>query len=409
MKRINGSDTLYKITKDYPETIDVFVAEGFTQMESKSQRETFGKKLTLEMALKLRKIGLESFIEKLEDIVEQSRDGVDETLKEVEFDESADIKIQGILPCPVRIPLLESWTEWMNANGDDLGFSVTYDLKAASMGVGWLEDSLRSADDEEILSDLFLSAGFDLFFDEELMGKFKAKGTFSDMSGITNYNRDFHSANIELKDPKKEYAIIGVVPAVFLVNEAELGDIKRPESWEDLLRDEFEGRVSLPIGDFDLFNAILLNIYKNYGEEGVRKLGKSLLKSMHPSQMVKSHRESVKPLVTIMPYFFTKMVHEGGPMSAVWPSDGAIISPIFLLSKASKSDKLKPIVDFFASKDVGEILSHNGRFPSVHPEVDNLTAKDKAYMWLGWDYIEQNNIGALIKKCETYFNEGSSK
>ncbi len=58
-------------------------------------------------------------------------------------------------------------------------------------------------------------------------------------------------------------------------------------------------------------------------------------------------------------------------MKAIWPKDGAIISPIFMLSKRSKKDKLQPIVDFFASKQVGEILSHNGRFPSVHPEVDN--------------------------------------
>ncbi|MDM8534564.1 ABC transporter substrate-binding protein, partial [Clostridiaceae bacterium HSG29] len=40
---------------------------------------------------------------------------------------------------------------------------------------------------------------------------------------------------------------------------------------------------------FDLFNAILLNVYKKYGEDGIKRLGKSLLSSMHPSEMVKSH------------------------------------------------------------------------------------------------------------------------
>ena len=60
-----------------------------------------------------------------------------------------------------------------------------------------------------------------------------------------------------------------MVAAVFLVNTDELGDRAVPVSWEDLLKPEFENSVSLPIGDFDLFNAILLNIYKKYGEDGI--------------------------------------------------------------------------------------------------------------------------------------------
>ncbi len=92
-------------------------------------------------------------------------------------------------------------------------------------------------------------------------------------------------------------------------------------------------------------------------------------------------------------------------MQAIWPEDGAIISPIFLLSKKSKKDILKPFVDFFASKEVGEILSHNGRFPSTNPEVDNSISEDKRFMWLGWDYIKENDIGKLIEECERIFNE----
>lgn len=26
-------------------------------------------------------------------------------------------------------------------------------------------------------------------------------------------------------------------------------------------------------------------------------------------------------------------------------------------------------------------------------------------MWLGWDFINSNNIGGLIKKCEAIFNK----
>ena len=34
-----------------------------------------------------------------------------------------------------------------------------------------------------------MSAGFDLFFDKNLMGKFKAQGVFKDISGLNRLNR----------------------------------------------------------------------------------------------------------------------------------------------------------------------------------------------------------------------------
>ena len=77
----------------------------------------------------------------------------------------------------------------------------------------------------------------------------------------------------------------------------------------------------------------------------------------------------------------------------------------FLLAKKDKKELLKPVVDFFASKEVGEILSHNGKFPSVNPDVDNMISSDHKYMWIGWDYIKNNDIGQLIEKCEKIFND----
>jgi len=398
------TDTLYDITEKYPQSIDLLVSIGFENIKDKNQRETIGKSITIENALKMKQISIEGFQERLEHLIEESSKQLLDDNKKV--NKNADIKIEGILPCPVRIPLLEGFQNWMKTMGDDFKNNVEYELKAASMGVDWLKDSLEKSESAEVMADIFISAGFDLFFDKDLIGKYKSQNVFNDITGIEQYNKDFDNEYIKLKDPDKQYSMIGVVPAVFLINTDELDGRKVPNSWEELLTEEFENKVSLPIGDFDLFNAILLNIYNKYGEIGVSKLGKSLLKSMHPSEMVKSHvKKTNKPIVTIMPYFFTKMTKNGGPMKAVWPSDGAIISPIFMLTKQSKADKLKPIVDYFASKEIGEILSHNGRFPSVNPDVDNMISAEHKYMWIGWDFIKENDIGNLIKHCEKIFND----
>lgn len=366
-----------------------------------------GKTISLEMACITKKINIELFEQKLVEGIRQSRFSEDETLSTSKNQEDGDIRIEGVLPCPVRIPLLDSLNKWMEDNKDTFDFKVDYELKSASMGVDWIREKIESGD-ENTLPDIFMSAGFDLFFDRELMGRFKEQGVFEDLSGFYRLNRDFDNEEIDLKDPKRQYSIIGVVPAVFLVNTEELKGRKMPETWEDILRPEFENSISLPLHDFDLFNAVILNIYKAYGEEGIEKLGRALLRSMSPAEMVKSHikkSDSGIPTVTVMPYLFTQMVKDNSPLKPVWPKDGAIISPIFLLSKRENRNKVKPLVDFFLSKEVGQLLSTNGKFPSINPEVDNGLSGEQKFMWLGWDYInDHKDIGKLIKTCLEIFH-----
>ncbi len=396
----NMDQTIYDIAQKHPEIIDMLVLAGFENMKNTKQVEKLGKSVSLAMALTSKKVNKETFEQNLVEAIENSQET--QKLENNSQGKDIDTRIEGVLPCPVKVPLLDAFEKWLTDTDTDI--KISYELKSASMGVNWLIDAIRNADSDDVLADLFISAGFDLFFDKQLIGKFKERGIFEDFTNISHYNKDFENETISLKDPDGQYSMIGVVPAVFLVNSEELGDIKIPTSWQDILSEDFENSVSLPIGDFDLFNAILLNIYKSFGETGIQKLGRSLLSSMHPSEMVKSHMKASKPKVTIMPYFFTKATKGGGPMIAVWPEDGAIISPIFMLSKKQKKEKLQPIVDFFASKEVGEILSHNGKFPSINPNVDNMIPPENTYMWVGWDFINEHDISELIKKCEKIFN-----
>jgi len=389
--------SLFDITLKYPATIPVFVSQGFNQLKDEKKRKDFGKTISLRNALFFRKLNVETFSNLLIEAIENS-DQIDGALKESAKDM---VKIEGLLPCPVRLPLTEALEKFIS---DKSGGNIKFELKAASMGLDWLKEILVKENDPGRLSDIFISAGFDLFFDEKLMGKFKKKGIFNDLSGLKQLNSDFSNGYIDLKDPKDHYSIIGVVPAVFMVNTTELKGRKIPESWEDILDPVYANSVSLPIGDFDLFNAILINIKNRYGSDGVISLGKSLLESMHPSQMVKSqNKKDNRPAVTIMPYFFTKMAKEGGPMKAVWPKDGAIISPIFMLSKDERSELLRPVAEFFASVEVGEILSHKGLFPSTNPDVDNKISKNNKFMWIGWDHIYSNDIAREIDECEKLF------
>ena len=401
-KYFDEDEKIINILNRYPETIEFFINKGFDKLKNEKDKETLGK-LSLNLILKSKGISIEGFSQMLDDFIELSRNSADITLNE-KTKRTKGVKVVGLLPCPVRVPLLEQFDAFVEKHETD----IQYDLKAASHGLEWLKGTVRNVADYNELADIYLSAGFDLFFDEELMGKFKKAGVFKNGVKYDKFNSDFENDYMSLKDPSGDYSILAVVPAVFLVNTQELNGREIPKTWADLLKPEFEKSVSLPVSDFDLFNAILLNIYKLYGDEGVKKLGKSLIQNLHPAQMVKSDRLTVnRPTVTIMPYFFTRMTKEGGAMVPVWPEDGAIISPVFMLTKAEKLKEMESLIDFLSSKAVGEILSHKGFFPSVNPEVENLTPRDKKYLWIGWDYIYNNNLQEQMHHCEDLFKKAS--
>lgn len=413
MQFVKLSDTIFNITEKYPDTIDFFVANGFDKLSNPVMRRSLGKTVTLELALSMRKINAQTFLEKLNEAIIQGMPNTNAGLAPMKKESGADIRIEGVLPCPIRLPLLEKFETWLDSQKDSFDFTVDYDLKSANLGLDDIKNRIIASDgDADALSDLYLSAGFDLFFDKKLMGAYGDAGEFQDISGMEHLNTDLDNDSISLKDPKRQYGIIGVVPAVFMVNTAELGDRPFPESWSDLMKPEFENSISLPMRDLDMFNAFLLHIYRYYGEDGVKKMGKALLRSMHPAQMVKSHisKDGNKvPVITVAPYFFASMAGEKGPLRPVWPKDGAIISPIFLLARTKNKEKIKPFVDLLYSKDIGEIFSSNGKFPSTNPLVDNHLSPEQKFMWIGWDYIYKHDIGELIKTTEKLFYEASEK
>ena len=394
---IDPDATLLAICEKWPETVQVFVAQGFPQMGDECKRRAFGDAISLRQATGLKKLDLDAFVELLEGVVAS-----DEGARPESANGGVPLRVMGLLPCPVRIPLEEAFEEFAEEFRHTTGRPIKTEFQAASVGASWMDEHVNSIEDPEDFPDLFISAGFETFFDPNGIGKFRE--AFADRTPHQAINPSFDG--VGLKDPEGRYAVISVVPAVFLVNTVELGDQPMPKTWGDLLEPRFEQRVSLPVGDFDLFSGILLDIRRRYGDEGVRKLGRSLLESLHPAQMVKVGAKPNAPLVTIMPYFFTRMARPGSPMQAVWPTDGAIISPIFLLAKASGGEDVQRVVDFFCSKEVGEVLAIKGLFPSTHPEVDNGLESGAPFSWLGWDWIENTDVAAEIKECEQLFDQG---
>lgn len=405
---ISPEMTLFEITHRHPSTIDVFVANGFEHVGDPLKREQQGKRVTLQQAVQMKGKDLAVFTALLESAVRESAAPRDVTLAVAApesriFPTEGDIRVAGLLPCPVRIPLLEAFDQLSRQITAETGKTVGARLAAASVGADALAAgmlALRSADD---LPDLFLSAGFEAFFDRRNLARFKEQGVFIDRSW-PHHNSLFDG--YDLKDPDGHYALLAVVPAVFLVDRTQLqvGEAA-PRTWAEILEPRFAGKIALPVGDFDLFNGILLTVWKHFGPQGVEALGRNLLEGMHPSQAAGrfARKGAGSPLVSVIPYFFSRMAQFNPDAQIVWPADGAIISPIFMLARSGAGPEAVRLAAFFASKEVGEILALRGLFPSCHPEVENQVPDPAPFLWLGWDFIKQHDLGELIPRVNEIF------
>lgn len=397
------TDTLFSITEKFPETVPLFTANGFPQLQDPAQRKLLGSAVTFEQALSAKKKNPDIFLHMLFEVIEQKQQLNDEGSSQPLEPLQAGCSIAGILPCPVKIPLLDNFKQFASAYEQKQHKTLSYRLRSASGGISWLEDEIRAAQSIESIPDLFISAGFELFFDKNLIGKYRDQGAFADLSGLNSFNHCF--SGIDLKDPAGNYSILAGVPAIFLVDTLELNGRKKPETWDDLLSPEFENSISLPVEDLDLFNAVCLTLYKTKGIEAIQKLGKNMLSSLHPAQMVKTRKNSgQKPAVTVLPWFFTRMIFSGTSLHIVWPKDGAILSPVFIAARKAKAEELREIVHYFESPQVGTLLREKGFFPTVHPEVNNKIPEGNAFQWLGWDFIYSHDISALIARCTEEFN-----
>lgn len=405
--RLDVNETIFVMTERYPELIPVLVSMGFAQLGSETLRKTLGRTITLKQALNSKKLSEELAVHKLEEALARKSTDITAGLVAAKQTEG-DVRVAGVLPCPIRVPLLTKFTDWVTAYEQQSGKQIAYDLQAASMGLDDIKSGIKAADGKaDDLAEVYLSAGFDLFFDKNLLGAHRDAGVFQDLSGLERLNKDFDNEDICLRDPLGQYSVIGVVAAIFSVDTEALGERKFPTSWADLLSEEFLNTISLPMRDLDLFNAVLLNIYKNFGTEGLVRLGRNLYDSRHPAQMVKAGRvrrtDGQGPVINVMPYFFTQMLPEDGPVKPVWPREGALVSPIFLLTKAGAKEAVQPIVDFFFSEEIGNLMAAGGKFPSTVPGVDNHLTAEQKFCWVGWDFIHNHDIGELLSRTEKIF------
>lgn len=406
MKKIDGTSTIKSIIEQYPAARDVFIANGLAELVDDDKLNKVGSFLTIESALRMKNKDLQVFLKMLSEKINLSGEGIDITLTEKD---STQWDVIGHLPLPVRLQVLEAFEDFRVQLHEKDGLSLSAKFAAGREGTDLIEKTCSYEGYPGLLPDLIFSEGFNCLFAQPFRDRFINSGMFGRVLPWDT-NEDFKGAG--LQDPRNKYNILGIIPAVFVIDRKALDGRPVPRTWEDLLGRGYEKLIAISDRSVAVFKSVLLTLYARFGEEGVRSLVRNTALQLHPSQIVKliGSDSKERPAISIIPYFFSMMVRQSEDICVIWPEDGAIVAPICMLVKSDpefyRADPriVEAAVDFFSSRQMGRILTR-GYFPSLHPEVDNGLPDEASFQWIGWKFMEETDSGAIIPRVYNLFDE----
>jgi len=392
--------TVREVIERHPETLPVFTSSGLAMFADDEIRATFGAAVRLRTALKAANINTDLFSDMLDDAVAGGMAGTDREL--VPLHAQCTLNLLALLPCPLKVPLEQAFNGFLATLPAEQRAALTFCIEGnANRQIDYAE----YADHFETLADMpdiIITPGFNSFFHPHFVERFIKTGQFA---SVNSFSGDRHLDAMGITDPDGHYSMLAMNLLVLVVDHTRLGDRSVPKKWADLLNHEYAKSIAIR-GNHDgtFCETLLLALYKDFGSEGIEQLGRNVAWGWHPSQMVKSAgsgRENT-PAISIMPLFFANNIKNGENVSIVWPTDGALVSPVTMLIKADKREELRSLIDFLNGAEVAAICA-GAAFPALHPEVDNRLPENATFKWIGWDYVNNNDLKALIADTNTSF------
>lgn len=381
--------TIGQIVTEYPETRDVFVKNGFPVFSDDGVLTELGSVLKLKTALKSKEINAEVFLRLLQDKIAEA--GYYRSLESTPAG-SGRLNMLTLLPCPLKVPLQDDLQQIIGHLQQGKGVSLNYSIDISANRHMNYGDYIKYFEDPDEVPDIMLTAGYD-FLNRNFMERFVKTGVFARLP-LGNVNPRLTEAG--LIDPDGHFTVIAANILVMVVDKNRLGRLPVPGKWEDLLDPVYEKKVVIR-GHDDIFcDIVQLNYYKDYGDQGIVRLGRAVKEGLHPAQMVKnlaSSRADVPP-IHIMPRFFAETVRNRGNIEIIWPSDGAMAYPVSLLIKAAKLKDMQELVDYFLGPRLARICDH-AFFPAAYGGDSGQLPAGVKLKWTGWDFIKNCRIETL--------------
>lgn len=236
--------------------------------------------------------------------------------------------------------------------------------------------------------DILISFGLDNLFKKSFRN-LVSKGYFY-KSCNSKISSDFSNLNSAIENDC--CTIFSCSPYVLLIDKNKLGSLPVPKTWDDLFKAEYRNNIIVDGSHKYISSVILHYTYKEHGEEGLKKLAQNTKDIWFPAKMAKLAGTSYVngAAIYVIPWFFAECCSNIEETSIIWPDDGSLIYPLYMLIKKSSAEKFKDIIDYITGENFGNICS-SGYCPSLNSNVNNMLPKNSSFKWLGWEYTKSNN------------------
>jgi len=300
------------------------------------------------------------------------------------------------LPCPLKAPMGIALENLKAGLAPD---AVWPRIFMDSCGKHTLNDLASDLTRPGEVPDLIVSAGLNGFLSKSFRDRFAV----GDLLSPLPQSMPPALAGVGLADPRGICRIYAVNPLVMVVVPSRLGGLPVPRSFSDLLDPVYADRIGLcgppeTAGD----STLLLHIRLTHGPEAVSALGRAMVCDTHPSQIFRPAPGANPPPIGVMPYFFANAAPRQGDVEIIWPSEGALVSPLFVMVKQSARKALAPLVDCFLGPETATIAG-GALIPPTYPGVSPELPEGASLRFIGWDVLEAHGLGPLIAEAGALF------
>ncbi len=397
-----------QLLDNWPNLEVEFTARGLKAFCSTEAREGIGRFLHLETVLRRRGIDTEGFVNECILPILSNVDTELSELRDIPTDEIINYgakagSVLALLPCGLKRSYHAGIKEFSRDFAEDYAKLDCLIQGNVNHELSYYPHLSRIINPDEI-PEMLIVSDFNCLFHHDFMHRFIDQGIFAAPDNYPSVAASTAFIDCGYFDPENKYMMLTANPLVIVVDHSKLNGKPAPHSWNELINGDYLNEITIR-GDGDFFcNGVLLPLYKEYGFTGLEKLAAQVKNGLHPSQMVKelSQKSSTRSSIYIIPYFFAKTITGNSDCEIIWPAEGAIISPVFMVAKTRSLPVLKPLIDYFSGERFGHIQD-NAYFPPVSEAASSFTPEENNFFWVGWDFLRSEDSGKLKQDIEKFF------
>lgn len=309
----------------------------------------------------------------------------------------------GYAPCPIRTEIRRRLHRRFETERLRSGLDTKWFM---SMGCGDADpyDEFWRTEDQAGLPALISEGGIADIFRPEFTRRWVETGVYGKLPAPA-LRPEFAEAG--MRDPLGAYHIYGVFPHVILADLKRLGERPLPRTWADLLNPMYRRDLIIGGWEDDVSDVILFNFHKEFGEAGLEALGRNVKGFWSGAEMARTAgTESPKGVALyVVPWFFASGSPHKERIRIVWPEDGVLAMPLFLLGKPELNPAAQIAFDFFTSPECAEFMA-KVHFPPSLDAGEATPALPGKLKWLGWDYLRNHDLEALREPLNAAFSKG---